>query len=281
MTIVTGINGLPKLILSAPDGARTEIYLHGAHVTSWLPAGSNVERLFLSERSEFRAGTAIRGGVPIIFPQFAGEGNLPKHGFARSIVWELVSVETNSENNSIAKLQLHESATTQAIWASKFLAELTVVVGGSRLAMTLAITNTDDKPFTFTAALHTYLKIADVQLTQIENLGGIRYRDQAASNVERVDETADLKFKGEIDRIYFNAPPCVLIREAERLTEVMAVGFPDVVVWNPWHDKGATLADLEPEGYRRMVCVEAAVVGVPVSLEPGEAWLGTQTLVAH
>src|SRR5436305_1852990 len=87
--VVAGEGGLPKLILVAPDGARAEIYLHGAHVTSWIPAGDG-ERLFLSASSAFRPGAAIRGGVPVVFPQFSDRGPLPKHGFARTSEWELV-----------------------------------------------------------------------------------------------------------------------------------------------------------------------------------------------
>ena len=90
--LIPGVNGLPKVILSNSDGARAEIYLHGAHVTSWLPAGGE-EQLYLSAASEFRDGAAIRGGVPVVFPQFSSGGPLPKHGFARNLAWELISVE--------------------------------------------------------------------------------------------------------------------------------------------------------------------------------------------
>ena len=73
---VPGRGGLEKVVLRSRDGALAEVYLHGAHVTSWRPAGTREERLFLSERSEFRGGAAIRGGIPVIFPQFAAEGPL-------------------------------------------------------------------------------------------------------------------------------------------------------------------------------------------------------------
>ncbi len=52
------------------------------------------------------------------------------------------------------------------------------------------------------------------------------------------------------------------------------------MVWNPGAAKCATMADLEPEDYLRFVCVEAATVGAPVTLGPGERWQGSQTLVA-
>ena len=51
-----GTGGLPKVLLSSRDGARAEIYLHGAHLTSWVPAGSSADRLFLSARSRFSDG---------------------------------------------------------------------------------------------------------------------------------------------------------------------------------------------------------------------------------
>ena len=74
--------------LTAPDGASATIALHGGHVLSWKPTGG-AEQLYLSPRSEYVPGKAIRGGVPVCFPQFAERGPLPKHGFARTLPWEL------------------------------------------------------------------------------------------------------------------------------------------------------------------------------------------------
>ena len=66
----------------APDGARAEITPYGAHVTSWVTPDGR-ERLFLSRATSFSPGSAIRGGVPVVFPQFARRGPLRPHGFAR------------------------------------------------------------------------------------------------------------------------------------------------------------------------------------------------------
>src|SRR5688500_13909346 len=117
-----GAGGMPMLALEAPDGARAELYLHGAHVTSWRPAGGD-ERLYLSAASEFRDGAAIRGGVPVIFPQFAGRGPLPKHGFARTTGWSLVGVE-RGRHAARATLRLSDTASTRAMWPHEFVAEL-------------------------------------------------------------------------------------------------------------------------------------------------------------
>ena len=50
------------------------------------------------------------------------------------------------------------------------------------------------------------------------------------------------------------------------------------MIWNPGAEKAAALNDLEPGGWQRMLCVEAAVVGRPVHLAPGERWQGRQQL---
>src|SRR5204863_9262286 len=74
---------------AAADGARAAAFTHGAQVTSSKTVGGD-ERLFLSERSAFAADAAIRGGGPVIFPQFGAMGPLPKHGFARVVEWDSV-----------------------------------------------------------------------------------------------------------------------------------------------------------------------------------------------
>ena len=83
-----------------PDAATAEIYLQGAHVTRWQPAAAEHPVIFLSEKSQFTAGKAIRGGVPLVFPWFAErKGGLPggMHGFARTLPWEVVATEQRAE----------------------------------------------------------------------------------------------------------------------------------------------------------------------------------------
>jgi glucose-6-phosphate 1-epimerase len=274
-----GAGGLPMLALEAPDGARAELYVHGAHVTSWRPAGGD-ERLYLSAASEFRDGVAIRGGVPVIFPQFAGRGPLPKHGFARTARWTLAGVARDARE-ARATLHLADSAATRAVWPHAFRAELTVAVGGPSLRIALAVANAGDAPLDFTAALHTYLRVADAARAALVGLAGARYEDSAADGALRVDRDATLRMDGEVDRVYLDAPGELELRDDGRTTVVAATGFPDTVVWNPGPVRAAALADLEPEGWRRMLCVEAAVVGRPVRLGAGERWEGAQTLTAR
>jgi glucose-6-phosphate 1-epimerase len=262
----------PHIRLSHDSGGTAEVYPYGAHVTSWLPAGGT-EALFLSRAAKLEAGTAIRGGVPVIFPQFAGLGPLPKHGFARTQTWERV----DAGGGTSARLRLRDTEETRSIWPHAFLAEYGVELGDDRLSLTLTIENTGPQPIDFTTALHTYLRVADVRQAAVEGLHGIRYREKGE---ERVDEEVELTISGEVDRIYLNTPPELRVRDrANRRTfRVQSSGFADTVVWNPWAAATARLPDMEDGEYLEMICVEAAQVGTPIRLQPGERWTGMQRL---
>ena len=141
-SITPGAGGMPKLTLTAPDGARAEVYLYGAHVTSWIPAGgAGEERLFMSRVSAFKPGAPIRGGVPLVFPQFGGGGPLPLHGIIRIQSWELAALD-ECDGRATATLRLVDSDATRALWPHAFQTELTVTVGGNELIVMLAVVRT-------------------------------------------------------------------------------------------------------------------------------------------
>ena len=278
-----GAGGLPTATLVAPDGARVELALHGGHVLSWCPAPDGRERLFLSARSAYRRDAAIRGGVPIIFPQFSDRGPLPRHGFARTQAWELGGpAVVVADGRARATVRLADSPMTRAIWPHAFVAELTIAVGGPQLELTLAIENSGDAPFDFTAALHSYLRVDAIADTTLHGLRGIRYVDSTDGS-ERTEDASSLAVDGEVDRIYLDAPATLELRERDvpRLDIRTSGGFSDTVVWNPGPERAAALSDLEPGGFARFLCVESAVIGVPPTVAPGARWQGTQTLLAR
>jgi glucose-6-phosphate 1-epimerase len=269
--------GQPAISLRAPDGAAAVVLLHGAQLVSWQPAGGG-ERLFLSERSRFGAGEAVRGGVPVIFPQFSERGALPRHGFVRTRAWTPTRVEAGA-GDALAVLQMTDDEATRALWPHAFALELTVCLRGERLDVELEVTNTGDESFGFTAALHTYLRVAEVEAARLTGLRGFNFED-SATGTTRVDAADALRIGGEVDRIYFGVgAPLVLSEERQRL-RIEAANFPDVVVWNPWQEKAAAMADLAPGDFRRFLCVEAALIGRPMLLAAGEQWWGRQTLIA-
>ena len=261
------------------DGARAELHLNGAHLTSWVPAGARDDRLFVSTKSAFGVGASIRGGVPVIFPQFASEGPLPKHGFARAMPWTLVRVDENADF-ARAELELVDDDITRAIWPFAFRAELAVQIEGNTLDVTLSIENRHETSFSFTAALHTYFRVRDAFSAQIVGLNGLRYCDKLEGGAEHDERGQSLAIVGEIDRVYHNAIAPLEIREADRRVRVEQRGFRDVVVWNPGADGLRGKADFAVGEEREMLCVEAAVVKEPVLLAPGERWSGSQSIGA-
>ncbi|MBI3960002.1 MAG: D-hexose-6-phosphate mutarotase [Chloroflexi bacterium] len=273
--ILPGAGGLPKFVLSAPDGAKAEIYLQGAHVTSWIPAGG-VEQLFLSRTARFAPGDPIRGGVPVCWPQFSGEGPLPPHGFARNVPWEVVGVSADDGGTVTATLRLTDSPATRAIWPHAFAAQIVVTVGGPRLRIAFSVTNRGDVDFTFSGALHTYLRLEDVFQTTVEGFAGIPYKNTFTEQREAPQSERLLGFGPEgAGRVCYGAQSAI-VREGPRTVTLTNENLPDIVLWNPGVERAARIPDLEAEGYRRMLCIEAGVVGTPVRLLPGERWKGGQ-----
>lgn len=275
--VQSSFNGQPAVFLQSPDGARAVVLLHGAHVVSWIPAGGS-EQLYLSPTSRFGDGASVRGGVPVIFPQFAERGAGPRHGFARNRAWALDDLVVRG-GHAQAVLRLVDDEATRALWPHPFAVELTVSVGGAQMDIELAVENTGDAPFEFAAALHTYLATADVRKAQLEGLQAVAYVDSTSG--EQHQQWGDVvTVIGEIDRIYHGVSRELVLREPGRRLEITGSRFPDAVVWNPGPEKAAAMSDLPADHWTRMLCVEAGQVMEPVELATGDEWSAMQTFVA-
>ena len=271
-------HGIEALRLHGPRGSSAVISQLGAQVLSWnTPDGR--ERLFLSERAVFDGSVAIRGGIPVCFPQFAGLGNLPKHGFVRTREWS-VATQRCGDDYALATLEIADDVETRALWPHPFRAEITVMLEVDRIDVELCVVNTGAAPFAFTGALHSYLRVVQVEDVALEGLYGHDYRD-AANGDRIVRETGtELVVEGEVDRVYHGVRRPQLLQAGNLTLGIQSQGFPDVVVWNPWLDRCAGLKDMPADGWRHMLCVEAAIARQPVTLPAGEEWYGRQTLVA-
>ena len=271
---------LPVVSLRAPDGACATVALHGGHVLSWVPAGGS-EMLYLSPRSGFAPGQAIRGGVPVIFPQFSDRGPLKRHGFARVLPWQVAGQETGVDNAS-AVLRLAHGPQTQAFWPHAFVLELSVRVGGVGLSLALNCRNSGPGAFAFQAALHSYFRVHDLQRCRLSGLQGLVYHD--ALDHQDKPQVGDVAWgAGDLDRVYTRVPGWLELSDpgssaGDTRLRIGQDGFEDVVVWNPGADKCAALADMPAGGWRHMACVEAARISRPITLLPGEQWQGAQTL---
>lgn len=262
--------GTPCLRIEAA-GASVLVALHGAQVLSWTPADGR-QRLFLSERAVLDGRTAIRGGIPVIFPQFGDRGSLPKHGFARTTTWEFAG----SEGDDAIFALLGDGGDPG--WPHPFRARLRITLTASTLTVALQIENTGETAFAFSAALHTYLRVDDLAHVAIEGLQGCDYEDSANGGTLHRQHDDEVTFAGETDRIYNDVvAPLALIDGHHRL-DIEQDGFGDTIVWNPGQHLCARIGDLADDDWKRFACVEAGQVLQPVVLGPGERWRGSQRL---
>lgn len=262
------------LRLSLPNGDSLLVAEHGAHLLSWTAGGR--ERLYLSPRSVFDGHTAIRGGVPVCWPQFNARGTGPKHGFARNLPW-LVTASDFAANEASLELTLCSNGATRAIWPHEFELTLTLLLKPGCLRLTLAARNIGARAFPFSGALHSYFACDDLALVE---LGGLQGRPEWESLTDRhASAPATLRFDAEFDRVYSGPAAAMTLSEgAHRLQISQSAGWANTVVWNPHAGKCADLADMPADGWRHMLCVEAAQVFEPLELAPGAVWQGWQQL---
>jgi glucose-6-phosphate 1-epimerase len=248
---------LPAIRIQAPDGAEATITLYGAHLVSWKGADGR-ERMFMSEKSVLDGSKAIRGGVPVIFPQFAERGKGMRHGFARVSNWRL---EDSGLEDGAAwasfDLAAGDLPTTLAdAWPHTFALCLRVALRANELDMTLTVRNLGAAPFPFAAALHTYHLVPDVCEVRIEGI--------SSDEISIIDK---------LDEVYPHVAGRAQLATSAGTLVLEQSGFTDAVVWNPGAVDTAALPDMENGEYKRFVCIEPAVLD-PVTLDAGESWTG-------
>lgn len=265
-------HGLPSFLLNVPCGDSLRVLRHGAHVVSWVVDGK--ERLYLSPNAVLDGQGAIRGGVPVCFPQFNMRGPLPKHGFVRNLPWALDSSRATADGLELT-LRLKDDAATRAWWPQAFEARLVIALRPGDLQLTLDVRNTDRQPLSFSGALHTYFAVDNIAQTRLEGLGGQAEWDAVRDLQGRGAEV--LHFTEEFDRVYQAAPQALALRDgASRLTIAQSPSWGHTVVWNP--GAGKAIPDLTADAHQHFLCVEAAQVLTPVTVPAGGTWQGWQRL---
>jgi glucose-6-phosphate 1-epimerase len=269
--IVEGNGGLPRVqVTGAP--ACGEMYLHGAQVTSWKPA-ENDEVLFLSTKSRWQEGQAIRGGIPICFPWFRAKADDPKapaHGFVRTTSWQLESIVVE-EPGVLVSMSIESDEHTQRWWPGEFRLVYRVIFG-SELTLELTCTNTDKIGFRFEEALHTYNRVSYVANVRLQGLDAVQFLDNTDSNKVNV-QRGDVTIASATDNAFVDTQNNVdlIDPESRRYIRLKKANSLTTVVWNPWSEGGARLGDLGDGEWRRFLCVEASnILAASISLAPGE-----------
>lgn len=267
--VTEGEGNLPKVVLTSPHGSEAEIYLFGGCLTSWkVPNGKDL--LFVRPDAVFNKKKPISGGVPHCFPQF-GPGAIQQHGFARNLDWSVVDSD-NADGNPVVTLLLKDGPYSRSMWDFGFQALYKVILNSKSISTELIITNTDNKPFSFTSALHTYFS-ASVTGASVKGLKGCKTLDKEldpTNPVEGKEERDVVIFPGFVDRVYLDAPSELQLDNG--LGDVITIkntNWSDTVLWNPHLQMEACNKDF--------VCVENAQIG-NVQLEPQQSWTAKQHL---
>ena len=279
--VCEGDGGLARVEITSPH-AHGKMYLHGAHVTSWRPAGSE-EVLFLSTKSQWQEGQAIRGGIPICFPWFrakADDAHAPAHGFVRTRSWRLGSIVENSAGVTVSMF-IESDEQTRKWWAGEFHLVHRATFG-SRLTLELICTNVGKTPVRFEEALHSYNRIADIHNVCVQGLEGAQFLDNTDSNKKKT-QLGDVTIASPTDNAFVGTQHDVdlidpVLRRRIRMEKTNSL---TTVVWNPWMEGAARLKDLGDGEWTQFLCVEASnILATSVNLAPGEEHTMTAVLSA-
>jgi len=284
LTFALGNDGLISARVATP-ACMAEIYLHGAHLTAWQPAG-HTPALFLSERSIFAPDKPIRGGVPIIFPWFGPRTATPEnprtdgpsHGFARISLWQVAFAALAGDDLHLT-LTLAPDETARALGFDNFQLAYELVLG-AELRMRLTVANHAETPLHFEEALHTYLAVGDATQVQIRGLVNTEFIDKTDGFQRKRQADEVLMLTKETDRPYLNTAATVTLDDPilHRRIFVAKTNSLTTVVWNPWVEVSAKLPDMTPDSWRTMACIETANAAEnAITLAPHQA----HTMEAH
>ncbi|MDH0347811.1 D-hexose-6-phosphate mutarotase [Aeromonas dhakensis] len=258
-------------LLTIDNGyAKAEISLFGAHVLSYQRHDEPAS-IWLSDKAVLDGSKPIRGGIPLCWPWFGpaparvGSGK-PSHGFARTSLWTLDGVSDHGDG-TLVHLSLRDNEATRQLWPHAFELELDVLVG-KELALVLTTRNTGKEPLVYSGALHTYLQISSPEAVSVSGLGE-PYADKLTG--QDGQQQGALTLNGPLDRVYWQPDAQVSIQDGERQTRVVSGNHDSMVVWTPWLEGAIAMADMSDDGYRTMLCVEAAIASeAGVTVAPDE-----------
>lgn len=233
---------------------KAKISQHGGQLVSFMDTSSKQDWLWLSRKASLFGDRAIRGGAPICWPWFGPSSNsqLPQHGYARLLSWDLISCESD-ENQMMIRLscKLDEAAID--------LSHLSLVVEyilSDEITINLHTENQTDKTIQISQAIHTYFNIENISNTEVSGLGGLPFLDQLTNS--KSEGERDLVIDQEVDRIYETNNAIIELNSPNGIFEISGSHFDSVVVWNPWQDKAKLMSDFDDMGYQQMICVEMA-----------------------
>lgn len=235
--------------------ASAKVALQGAHIFEYAKKHQE-NLLWLSSKSLFEEGVAIRGGIPICWPRFGStDESMMQHGFARTSLFSLVSAKELNATTTELHLRLSDSKESRALWNHMFVLDIKISIGET-LQISLETKNLDEKAFMITEALHSYFRVSHIENIWIEGLEKSYYLDTLID--EKHKESQSIRVNAEIDRVYMDTDDRVALFDKERKIELKTLGSASTVIWNPWREKCAQMSYMNKDAYLEFICIESA-----------------------
>ena len=275
---ISVINGIESIVVKN-NYASAVISLLGGHITSFIPNGKS-DLLWMSDKSAFEPGKAIRGGVPVCWPWFGDKAaDLPKHGYVRTEMWYLRSHAELADGSSVVTLEITDKDLKFAKAEFPFTLQITFYIG-KHLEISLTAINEGDVPVEAPAALHSYFAVSDISNVKVTGLEGVTFSDRVAgADPAWQSEMTTLVIDREVDRLYTGTAGAVVLNDNGKKIRIEKTGSNSSVVWNPWIAKSSKMEDFSSEGYRTMLCIEALAAFEDTRvLHPGVAVTLTQKI---
>jgi glucose-6-phosphate 1-epimerase len=256
--------------------AHATVSTYSGQVLSYRPKDRQDDLLFVSDKAYYEEGKAIKGGIPVCWPWFGADPeNLgrPAHGFVRNRQWQVTGSESLADGSTKIIMGITDNNATRALWPHPFRLDIEITVGDS-LKVELVTHNTGNGSITISQALHTYFRVGDIGKVSVLGLDGIQYIDKTLGSV-RMTQSGPVTISGEVDRIYTGVTGDITIDDSSlgRRIVISSSGCSTAVVWNPWAEIAASMADLDDDDYQHMLCVETANAGPEtVEIAAGETY---------
>ena len=257
---VEGKGGFPVIEINN-EHARAVISLYAGQVLSYQPVNQTQDLMFVSDNAYYQTGKAMKGGSPVCWPWFGPDPEnkgRSSHGFVRNRLWSMRSLSSTQDGATKVTMGVVDTPETRQIWNYSFDLAIAITVGSS-LTIELITHNTGENNFSITQALHSYFKVGDITKVQVLGLADKSYIDKVDDGKQKT-QTGIVSFTQECDRIYLDVPSELTIDDASlnRKIKVSTSNSKTAIVWNPWSEISANMADLADLDYQNFVCVETA-----------------------
>lgn len=220
-----------------------------------------------------------------MFPNFGPWDLGPQHGFARTSRWTVAKAPVHTSDGKAveATFELEDNETTRQMWDHKFKLQYVVTLTAESFSTRFVVQNTGGDAFSFTCLLHTYFRVPKVDDVTVSGLKGLQYVDKVDGGKRATEERDLVTIASTVDRVYEKTGSEHVISNvaAGRTVVLIKENLPDTVVWNPWKEKAAAMADMGNDDYPNMICVEAGYVSEKKQLAAGETFMCGQTIQAR